>query len=113
VKVPRGAGTESDRQFFARFVLNTVDTVAISVLGFGIDGRGHKILERSESEGKAVEGGGDVSDGLILGAVEAGVLASWSFACPSRGRFRYPGGNRGLFKSESGFRLSMSFNLAT
>ena len=72
MKVPRGAGAEAKRQFFAKLFLKTVDTVAISVLGFGIDGKGHRILERSEPEGKALEGGGEVSDEWTLGAVEAG-----------------------------------------
>lgn len=90
-----------------------MDTVAISVLGFGTDGKGHKILERSEPDGKVVEGGGDVSDELTLGAVEAGLRASWSFACHNRGRLRYPGGNRDLLGSESGFILSKSLILAT
>ena len=69
VKVPRGAGTEADRQFLAKLFLNAVDTIDISELGFGIDGKGHRILEPSEPDGKTVEGDWDVSDELIFDAV--------------------------------------------
>ena len=57
MKVPRGAGEDAGLQFFARLLLKAVEAVVISVLGLGIGGKGHKILDRSEPAGSAADGG--------------------------------------------------------
>ena len=62
MKVPRGAGADGDFQFFARFCLKAIVTVAISVLGFGIVGKGQRIFARSDPADIGEDAGAGTSD---------------------------------------------------
>ena len=115
-KVPLGAGSEACLQFLRSVFLNAVDAVAISVLGFGSPGKGRRILARSELGGSEDDVVVGTSGGLASGegcVLEVDVAACCSLLLRDRrGRFMYPGGNRGFSGSGLDLILRKFFTFA-
>ena len=87
MNVPRGAGADGDFQFFARFLLKAIVTIAISVLGFGIAGKGQRIFARSEPADIGEDAGAGTSGCFTWGDGNADWVGSSSFFCANRGKF--------------------------